>query len=113
MSLLLTPQDVIDRRKKLIYELLENIPAKHYVTVTSIQNYLTLCGEPMKSSSVLLFITNYCLDIYEDDGPGFYFYGLTEDHEYSEPPEANKLLLLQDFYITRKPNRGKRKKVSA
>jgi hypothetical protein len=102
-------KSVIEMRKKLIYEVLENVPAKKYVTITSIKEYLAYSGIVMDQISLLSFITIYCSDIYEGEGPGFYYYGLTDAHVFADEPDDEKLLALQSFYRANKSHSNKRK----
>lgn len=98
IEFLTLPVEVIEKRLTLIYELLENVPVNQYVTITSIMEYFEANNEPMKQSSLLSFITHYCIDVYEGEGPGFYYFGLTEDHVFAAEPVAEKLIVLMDYY---------------
>lgn len=91
-------EKLTQKRKKLIYELLENVPAGFYVTINSITDYLCDNNDEIKITSLLCFITNYCVDIYESKGPGFYYFGLTDSHEYSAEPDAITMLKLLNYY---------------
>lgn len=100
-----TNRQKIERRKRLLYELLENVPAGFVVHIKQIVRFFNDEHERMDESTLITFISNHCTDIYEGMDGSMRYLAFLVDHEFSREPDDMRLLELTKYYR----RRGKRK----